>query len=83
MQTTRTEVRKAFKAIGYSVSFKRNPFKDTVCNIAFKTAEMINPIVANGSTCYSAETFESHKKAFALANDFKGFVMTDTDQKIV
>lgn len=83
MQTTRTEIRKAFKEIGYSVSFKRNPFKDSICNIAFKTHDMLKPIVVNASTCYSAETFETHKEAFALANSYKGFTMTDTEQKIV
>ena len=83
MQTTRKEIRKAFKEIGYSVSFKRNPFNDAICNIAFKNSEMLKPIVVASANCYSSETFHKHNVAFALANSFKGYKMTDTEQQIV
>lgn len=83
MNTTRNEVRKAFKAIGYNVSFKRNPFNDSICNVAFKDASILKPIVVASANCFSPETYEKHKPAFLLANSFKGYTLTDTDQKIV
>lgn len=81
--TTRNDVRKAFKEIGYKVSFKRNPFNDTLCNLGFQSADMLKPIVVAASNCYSVETYSIHEQAFALACSYKGTKLTDTDQKIV
>lgn len=83
METTRKIVREVFKKIGYKVSFPRNPFNDSLCNIAFKTGDMLKPIVVAAANCQTPETYEKHRKAFELALSFKGFQLTDTDQKIV
>lgn len=83
MNTTRKDVRSAFKAIGYSVSFKRNPFNDGLCNLAFKDGEMLKPVVVASANCFTVETVTKHKKAFDLANSYKGDYLTDTEQKIV
>ena len=78
----RKTIRKAFKDIGYSVSFKRNPFNADLCNLAFKTAEMVNPLVASSSNVCSFDTYDKHKPAFNLALSFRGEFLEDTDQKI-
>jgi hypothetical protein len=83
MNTTRKDIRNAFKVIGYTVSFKRNTFNDSLCNLAFKSPEMLKPIVVAPANCYSVETIEKHKKAFDLANSYNGDYLTDTEQKIV
>ena len=83
MITTRKVIRQAFKAIGYTVSFKRNPFKGTLCNIAFKNAAMYSPIVVSAANVYSAETYTEHRAAFELATSFKGATLSDTEQKVV
>lgn len=83
MNTTRNDVRSAFKAIGYTVTFKRNPHNDNLCNLAFKRGDLARPIVVASANCYSVETMTDHKKAFELANSFVGDILTDTDQKIV
>ena len=79
----RSDVRKAFKNIGYAVTFKRNPFNDNLCNIGFKDENMLKPIIVSSANCYSAETFEKHRQAFDLANSLKGVELEDTEQKIV
>lgn len=81
--TTRNDIRKAFKAIGYRVSFKRNPFKDTLCTIAFQSADMLKPCEVSSSSVYGSEFLQQHAAAFALANSYRGQVLEDTEQKIV
>lgn len=78
----RKTIRKAFKDIGYSVSFKRNPFNANLCNLAFKTADMVKPHVTASSNVYSADSYNKHKSAFDLVNKFRGEFLEDTDQKI-
>lgn len=78
----RKTIRKAFKDIGYTVSFKRNPFNANLCNLAFKTAEMVNPLVVSSAKVYSVDTYNKHKAAFDMANKFCGEFLDDTDQKI-
>ncbi len=79
----RKTIRKAFKDIGYKVSFQRNPFNCDICNIAFKTDEMLKPVVVSLANVYGAEFYAAHKTAFDLAGKFKGEYLEDTDQKIV
>lgn len=81
--TTRNDIRKAFAAIGYRVSFKRNPFKDTLCSIAFQSSDMLKPCEVSSSSVYGAEFRQQHDAAFALANSYRGQYLEDTDQKIV
>lgn len=83
MNTTRKDIRSAFKAIGYSVSFKRNPFNDGLCNLAFKDAGLLKPVVVASANCFGTDTLTKHKKAFDLAISYKGDYLTDTEQKIV
>ena len=83
MNTTRKEVRAQFKEIGYKVSFIRNPFKDSLCNIAFKNDTMLKPCEVNSSNVYSEDFYTKHNKAFVLANSLKHSILTDTDQKII
>ena len=83
METNRKDIRAAFKSIGYSVSFQRNPFNPDICNLGFKTPDMLKPIVCNSSNCFSSETFEKHRLAFDLATSYKGQYLVDTEQKIV
>lgn len=78
----RLTVRKAFKAIGYSVSFRRNPCNDRLCNLAFKNGEMIKPVVISSSNVYSADFRKAHAEAFDLAVSFTGKFLEDTEQKI-
>jgi len=78
--TTRKEVRQAFKSAGYSVSFKRNPFNSDICSLAWRNPDMLRPVDGN---VFSAEFYSQHKIAFDLANSFKQVYLTDTDQKIV
>ncbi len=79
----RKTIRKAFKDIGYKVSFQINPFNCDICNIAFKNDEMLKPAVVSSGSVYGAEFYTAHKPAFDLAGKFKGEFMEDTDQKIV
>lgn len=81
--TTRSDVRKAFKAIGYRVSFKRNPFKDTLCTIAFQSPDMLKPCEVSSCAVYSTEFSLQHDAAFTLTNHFRGQFLDDTEQKIV
>ena len=81
MQTTRSEVRKAFKAIGYKASFKRNPFNDSLAAICFQSPDMLKPETLGN--VYPVEYRQKHNPAFVLALRFKGMYLTDTDQKIV
>lgn len=82
-QTTRKQIREAFKTAGYSVSFQRHPFNDGLCYIAFKNAEMIKPRRVADGEIYSQETYDKHKQAFQTANIFRGLYLTDTEQKIL
>lgn len=79
----RREVRAMFKAIGYKVSFVRNPFNDALCNLAFKNDEMLKPVTVSASSCYSKEAFDLHKQAFDLVSSLKGTWLDDTEQKII
>lgn len=79
----RSDIRKAFKAIGYTVSFPRNKFNHALCNIAFKNGDCLHPIVVASGNCYSPETYAAHRQAFDLALTFKGEWLEDTEQKIV
>ena len=81
--TTRSDIRKAFKAIGYRVSFKRNPIQDTLCTISFQSPDMLKPCEVSSCAVYSAEFRLQHDMAFALSNNFRGQYLADTDQKIV
>ena len=81
--TTRNDIRKTFKAIGYRVSFKRNPFKDTLCTIAFQSPDMLKPCEISSSSVYGADFHQQHEAAFALANGYRGHFLEDTDQKII
>ena len=81
--TTRTEVRKIFKSLGYKVSFVRNPFNSSLCNIAFKNEAMLKPCVVSASNCYPSDFRENHKDVFEESLNLKGFYLSDTDQKIV
>ena len=83
IDTTRKEVRQLFRAIGYSVSFVRNPFNNSLCNIAFKNEDMLKPCIVSASNCYSSDFREKHKPAFSLACSFTSRYLIDTDQKIV
>lgn len=81
--TTRKDVRTAFKAIGYRVSFKRNPFKDNLCTIAFMSGDMLKPCEVSSSSVYGAEFRLQHAAAFAIADSYRGQFLEDTEQKIV
>lgn len=81
--TTRSDVRKAFKAIGYRVSFKRNPFKDTLCTIAFQSPNMLKPCEVSSSSVYGADFYQQHENAFRLAGIYRGQFLEDTEQKII
>lgn len=78
----RKTIRKAFKDIGYTVSFKRNPFNANLCNLAFKNDEMLKPVAVTSSSVYGADFRQTHAAAFDLANKFRGEFLEDTDQKI-
>ena len=84
--TNRKDIRKAFKTIGYKVSFKSNPFNRNLCNIAFLPMILDNPaqkpIIISSANCYSKELIGKHKTAFDLANKYKGCLLEDTEQKI-
>ena len=81
---TRNEIRQAFKAIGYKVSFVRNPFfNGDLCNIAFQGPDMLKPCIVSASGAYGVEFHQKHTKAFELALSFKGCILSDTEQKIV
>ena len=81
--TTRIDIRKAFKAIGYRVSFKRNPFRGTLCTIAFQSPDMLKPCEVSSSSVYGAEFRQQHEAAFSMANGYRGHFLEDTEQKIV
>lgn len=80
---TRSEVRQAFKAIGYAVSFRRNVTTDTLANLAFKSPDMLKPYVVQAANAISPEFYNQHKSAFELAVSFRGAFLADTEQKIV
>ena len=83
MNTTRKEVRAAFKKTGYKVSFVRNPFNGSVCNIAFKDDTMSKPCEVSSASAYGADFRTKHASAFNLALSYNQHLLTDTDQKIV
>ena len=80
--TTRSDVRKAFKAIGYRVSFKRNPFKDALCTIAFQSPDMLKPCEVSNGSVYGADFHQQHEAAFRLADIYRSQFLEDTEQKI-
>lgn len=80
---TRNDIRKAFRAIGYKVSFVRNPVRNSLCNIAFQSADMLKPCAVCSAGVYSAEFRQQHDAAFSLALSFVGVVLEDTEQKIL
>ena len=83
--TTRNDIRKAFKAIGYKAGFKRNPMNDNICNVTFQDTEgtLIKPVIVSQSNIVSKEFYDKHKPAFDLAVSFSGVFLEDTEQKIV
>lgn len=83
METTRTIIRKQFAAIGYKVSFKRNPFNSNLCSLAWKDDVMLKPQEMSSCNCYGSEFITKHQAAFTLSNSLKNYILTDTDQKIV
>ena len=80
---TRTDIRRAFKAIGYRASFKRNPFNDALCTISFQSHGMLKPCEVSTCAVYSVEFRSQHDMAFALINNFRGQYLDDTEQKII
>ena len=80
--TTRKIIRNDFAAIGYRVSFKRNPCTDTLCAIAFQSPNMLKPCEISSSNVYDAEFYRQHEAAFALADIYRGQCLEDTEQKI-
>jgi hypothetical protein len=66
--TTRKEVRAAFKAIGYKVAFKRHPLIQDATNLGFIFPE--NGFCTIGANIFSGETYEKHRAAFELLCSF-------------
>lgn len=81
--TTRNDIRAAFRSIGYRISFRRNPLKDTLCTIAFQSPDMLKPCEVSSSSVYGAEFYQQHAAAFILAGIYRGQFLEDTDQKII
>lgn len=80
MKTTRNEIRKAFKSVGYRVSFVRNPLNDAIVRLSFGDDGL--HFISTGD-CVGADFYSKHHQAYELAVKFKGFFLTDTDQRIV
>lgn len=80
MKTTRNEVRKAFKSIGYRVSFVRNPLNDSIVRLSFSDDGL--DFISTGD-CIDADSYEKNRQAYELAVKFEGSCLTDTDQKVV
>lgn len=68
---TISDVRKAFKEIGYKVK--------TVRNSTFVTAKIVSSEgdAINAGNVFTPEFFDEHKAAFALIDKFKGKVFDD------
>lgn len=71
---TVSEVRAAFKAIGYQVSIRSNPFKASLAELRV-TGQGLSKFQIGSATVMAAETFKTHKPMFDLANSIRGLVI--------
>lgn len=68
---TKAEIRNAFKAMGYKVSFRTNPFKSTLAHLVIAGNGIVGMMISD-ATVISAETFNKHKPMFDLLNTVRG-----------
>lgn len=75
----KSDIRKAFKQIGYKCSLKSHPMIADAVSLSFIAP---NGYTNKGGTVFGANTWQEHQQAFELCNKFKGEVL-ETGEKIV
>lgn len=68
---TKSQIRKAFKALGYKLSIRTNPLKETLVNLVV-SGNGLGGLMISDATVISVETFQKHKAMFDLANSVRG-----------
>lgn len=77
---TAHQVRQAFKALGYNVSLRTNPFTPTVAGM-YVSGRGLHKFPISPSTVMGVSTYEAHKPMFELALKVSG--RTLNGQRIV
>lgn len=80
-QTTTNAIRKAAKALGYKLQFKTNSLNPAITSVGFYAPGAKTSTVSGN--VFPAEFYEQHRAIFELLNSFKGFMLTDREQKLV
>lgn len=65
------EVRQAFKALGYTVSLRSNPFKRDLVGMTV-SGQGLNRFQISSATVMGSEAYERHKTMFELASSLRG-----------
>lgn len=80
-QTTRNTIRKAAKALGYKIQFKTNSLNPAITSVGFFAPGAKESTVS--ANVFPAEFRQQHEAIFELLNSYKGFYLTDCEQKLV
>jgi len=77
---TAHQVRQAFKALGYNVSIRTNPFKGSLAGL-YVSGRGLHKFPISSGTAMGVDTYQAHREMFELANSVKGQELNG--QKIV
>lgn len=82
-QSTKKEIRARAKLLGYTVSFKTNPFNPSLVSVGFNYVYNDTKYCTLGANAFSAEFYSQHKKIFELLKLYDKSYLTCSDQKLV